>query len=414
MAWKLKKSKATVDEQPAQTEDSSPEQQASASQYERPVSSGAEVTGYDLGVDRTVMLLNDSDFLPGLIPSSSAAHHNAPGVQDDSELFPAASEEDLDKYLRGESSFDSGVLESPAHQADSQTQDRSIDLDDIPERPSIDLDDESVHSRAPIELDDFSSHARGIDFDSGPGRGIDLDLDEPALPPPSTAPTATTNGSAYKQMSVDDASSSPTASEDETDYISSALSASDEAVASFRSAAEDKPAPVPPVKPAADVKSGTHPVGAGAVENWDLDAFAPYQPPGGGAVARPQSAPDTSPSTGAVPIEESLVGSVTSSRLIVRLGQFSASYELTKAETTIGRPDPRMSVFPDVAIEWDDAVSRAHCRVLHKHDGDYVEDTGSTNGTRLNDKTIAPYKPTLLSDGDRIGVGEKTEINYIK
>jgi pSer/pThr/pTyr-binding forkhead associated (FHA) protein len=102
----------------------------------------------------------------------------------------------------------------------------------------------------------------------------------------------------------------------------------------------------------------------------------------------------------------------SSGRLIVRLGRFSASYEVDRPEVLIGRPDPESEIFPEVAIEWDDAISRRHARILHREDGDYVEDTGSTNGTKLNGVPLSPHDPQRLHSGDLIHVGSKTEIIY--
>ncbi len=188
----------------------------------------------------------------------------------------------------------------------------------------------------------------------------------------------------------------------EEDFINSALNSADAAV-SFLNAAKG------------EGEEGSNTQEQEATGEFDLDAFAPYQPSTNGnhvdldvtdAIPTAVEAPR--------PVSETLSAPVTAARLVVRLGQFSASYEVVKPEVTIGRPDPRIDVFPDVAIEWDDAVSRNHARILHKSDGDYVEDTGSTNGSKLNDKPLSAHKPLLLKDGDRIQLGEKTEITYMR
>ncbi|MDR3708398.1 MAG: FHA domain-containing protein [Capsulimonadaceae bacterium] len=197
------------------------------------------------------------------------------------------------------------------------------------------------------------------------------------------------------------------------DFLATALTSADDAVSLLQSVRDD-----------GDEENHKDAPG-GASDEWDLDAFAPYQP----SAPQPESAapdfagvvpalPETLPEPSAVeiepaPVAPSLATPSASGKLVVRLGQFSASYEVTKAEVTIGRPDPRIDVFPDVAIEWDDAVSRNHARVIHRADGDYIEDTGSTNGTKLNDKPLSANKPIQLKDGDRIQLGEKTEITYV-
>ena len=99
-------------------------------------------------------------------------------------------------------------------------------------------------------------------------------------------------------------------------------------------------------------------------------------------------------------------------RLVMRVGRLSAAFELAKAVTTIGRPDSALHYYPDVEIELDDAVSRRHAEVLHR-DGDfYVADTGSTNGTMLNGELLPAHEERLLAHGDRIRVGERTELIF--
>ena len=503
MAWKQKNSNTTVDESP-QADDESSNGPVSASQYDRPVGTGSQESDYSEfnNSERTVMLLKDSDYIPGLIPSAPPMHDPQAATSDEADLFPVTSDEDLDRYLRGEQPYNPNAandessvavdldavpvaaapsvdLDEPAHVGsridfdDAVAHSQPIELDELPVSPQpVNLDNiplVTAHSDfggTPVESpqassDDFHSQSAGIDLDDlpsptvnaaadtahRPGAGIDIDdlpsasvnaavedthgtagaidLDDSpvgAIPAsgdvhnspmgididsaidagPATPPQPV-NGAQAAHRPID-------AVDDDSNFFASALDASDAAVASFRSAAEEAVASPADPKPAQ--APDDHPAGTAAMENWDLDAFAPYLPPGG--VAAPVVEAATSAAPGEVPAEETIGDGATVSRLIVRLGQFSASYELTKGETTIGRPDPRTSVFPDVAVEWDDAVSRNHCRVLHKADGDYVEDTGSTNGTRLNDKPLTPYQPVVLTDGDRIGVGEKTDISYLK
>lgn len=140
----------------------------------------------------------------------------------------------------------------------------------------------------------------------------------------------------------------------------------------------------------------------------DLDPFAPYKPKSAesGDEDDDYSAFTSLGSQSGVGIDEPVA------HLTVRMGQFSATYEIAKRELTIGRPDAQIDVLPDIAVEWDDAVSRNHARILHKEDGDYAEDTGSTNGTTINGRKIAPNAPELLSNGDIIEIGESTQIIY--
>lgn len=102
----------------------------------------------------------------------------------------------------------------------------------------------------------------------------------------------------------------------------------------------------------------------------------------------------------------------TPPRLVVRVGRLSGAFELTKDVTTIGRPDSALHYYPDVEIDLDDAVSRRHAEVLRREDSYSIVDTGSTNGTLLNGEKLPPHEERLLAHGDRIRVGERTEIIF--
>lgn len=98
--------------------------------------------------------------------------------------------------------------------------------------------------------------------------------------------------------------------------------------------------------------------------------------------------------------------------LVIRMRNFSASYTITKDVTTIGRPDSATQNYPDVEIELDDGVSRKHAEIRFKNGNYYVVDIGSTNGSLLNGDLLEPDVEMKLNHGDRIRVGEKTEILF--
>lgn len=98
--------------------------------------------------------------------------------------------------------------------------------------------------------------------------------------------------------------------------------------------------------------------------------------------------------------------------LILRIRNLSSSYKLTKDVTTIGRPDSITKNYPDVEIELDDGVSRKHAEIRRKAGEFYVVDVGSTNGTLLNGDLMDVNVEMRLAHGDRIRVGEKTEIVF--
>jgi len=58
------------------------------------------------------------------------------------------------------------------------------------------------------------------------------------------------------------------------------------------------------------------------------------------------------------------------------------------------------------------AVSRRHAVIVRSYDGCYITDIGSTAGTYVNHRKIAPEASCLLSDGDSIAFGN-TGIDYI-
>ena len=99
-------------------------------------------------------------------------------------------------------------------------------------------------------------------------------------------------------------------------------------------------------------------------------------------------------------------------QLVVHIGRLSATFDVVKDVTTIGRPDSALHYYPDIEIEMDDAVSRRHAEIVRRPDGHYLVDTGSTNGTSLNGELLLPHQERRLAHGDRIRVGDRTEITF--
>ena len=68
--------------------------------------------------------------------------------------------------------------------------------------------------------------------------------------------------------------------------------------------------------------------------------------------------------------------------------------------------DKPVTLGRDPAVELplhDEGISRRHCKVSARETKFFLEDLGSTNGTRLNDTPIG--RPTQLQPGDRVAVG---------
>ena len=76
---------------------------------------------------------------------------------------------------------------------------------------------------------------------------------------------------------------------------------------------------------------------------------------------------------------------------------------LAKERVTIGRRADN-----DIALPFP-AVSAEHAAIITVLSDSFLEDLGSTNGTRVNGKTIAKH---YLRDGDRIDVGRENLIYY--
>lgn len=77
-------------------------------------------------------------------------------------------------------------------------------------------------------------------------------------------------------------------------------------------------------------------------------------------------------------------------------------------QTILGRSTPD-GTSPDVDLTEYNAlsmgVSRHHARVFFEGNQCFVEDLGSSNGTRVNGEPLEPHKPHPIRDGDQITLG---------
>lgn len=71
-------------------------------------------------------------------------------------------------------------------------------------------------------------------------------------------------------------------------------------------------------------------------------------------------------------------------------------------------PDIDVSGFPD-----SDVVSRVHADIRVEPDGYYIEDTGSANGTYVNNQPLRPGDRYRLRAGDRISLGKEDKVSFI-
>lgn len=97
-------------------------------------------------------------------------------------------------------------------------------------------------------------------------------------------------------------------------------------------------------------------------------------------------------------------------RLVLNVGEVSPKTLAVKLKEriTVGRagtdgeqPDLDMSPFEAL----DKGVSRLHAVFLYRDEQIYVEDLGSTNGTRINGLKLVPGKQYRLRNGDELEFG---------
>ena len=96
-------------------------------------------------------------------------------------------------------------------------------------------------------------------------------------------------------------------------------------------------------------------------------------------------------------------------RLHIGEGGREVEFPLTKA-IHLGRLDPASDVFPEIDLSGDGGlekgISRRHARILKREGTIVVEDLGSSNGSRLNGRRLAPYLAEALHDGDQLQLGK--------
>ena len=77
---------------------------------------------------------------------------------------------------------------------------------------------------------------------------------------------------------------------------------------------------------------------------------------------------------------------------------------------TIGRRDPKRRINPTIDLTEDHGaklgVSRLHAEMNFVNGKYYVKDTGSSNGTWVNDTKLQPYQPHPVMTGDQVRIGQ--------
>ncbi len=81
-----------------------------------------------------------------------------------------------------------------------------------------------------------------------------------------------------------------------------------------------------------------------------------------------------------------------------------------QSEYLLGRTDPKHNVSPDVDLGLYGGqqlgVSRRHATLVQTESGLSIRDLGSTNGTAINGKVLAPNQEWPLRHGDEIRLGK--------
>lgn len=84
---------------------------------------------------------------------------------------------------------------------------------------------------------------------------------------------------------------------------------------------------------------------------------------------------------------------------------------LDKSTHLIGRTSQVRAICPDIAIDFDDAVSHRHALIDRSPEGNLtLRDIGSSNGTQLNGVELQPMVDSPLKDGDEITIGHWTKL----
>ena len=132
-----------------------------------------------------------------------------------------------------------------------------------------------------------------------------------------------------------------------------------------------------------------------------------------GGVKRPQPVQPLTPPATEQPGPSQTARLTGSWRLLLQIGsqnQTTVGVEV-RDKIVIGRGDPVANFYPDLDLTpyggQEGGVSRRHAAVLRddEHQALYLEDLGSTNGTRINGFLLESHRRYRLCDGDEIELG---------
>ncbi|GAX44962.1 hypothetical protein NIES4075_59810 [Tolypothrix sp. NIES-4075] len=91
--------------------------------------------------------------------------------------------------------------------------------------------------------------------------------------------------------------------------------------------------------------------------------------------------------------------------------QEAIAFRVDKANNLIGRNSQARAIEPEIALDFDNAVSHRHALLNLQSDGSLtLRDINSSNGTKLNGVELKPMVDALLQDGDEFTLGHWTRI----
>ncbi|WP_199341425.1 MULTISPECIES: FHA domain-containing protein [Nostocales] len=91
--------------------------------------------------------------------------------------------------------------------------------------------------------------------------------------------------------------------------------------------------------------------------------------------------------------------------------QQAIAFRLDKANNLIGRNSQARAIEPEIALDFDNAVSHRHALLNLQSDGSLtLRDINSSNGTKLNGVELKPMVDAPLQDGDEFTLGHWTRI----
>ncbi|MBD0302775.1 MAG: FHA domain-containing protein, partial [Tolypothrix sp. T3-bin4] len=87
------------------------------------------------------------------------------------------------------------------------------------------------------------------------------------------------------------------------------------------------------------------------------------------------------------------------------------AFHLNKPNNLIGRNSQARAIEPEIALDFDNAVSHRHALLNLESDGSLtLRDINSSNGTKLNGIELKPMVDVSLKDGDEFTLGHWTRI----